>query len=361
MSSAQGQPRKGPPTYGRNKQASHLPSNIKIVLPEKPLIPVSQPFQGDPPSPIPLPKKEESLMARANPILHPNVAPLAPAASASIPAAPSPARPKLKFANPTPDQHARVIPLTAAERQQMEESVSPQLREYAQKQQAIVSKDSYRTDTVRYMPPSRRGFYTFVDQNYTEFRSAFVSRDKIDQNACTKMDIATGKEVEAFLYQQFIREYIRNAAPYRGILVYHGLGSGKTCSSISAAEALYGTSNKQIIVMTPASLKGNFMSEISFCGFRHFNTNNHWVAQSIYPLTPMLKMYAQSVLSLSDEYLLEIISRKDVGRRVIWIINFDEEPNYKSLSAQQQHDIREQITHTIEKRVTFISYNGISA
>lgn len=39
---------------------------------------------------------------------------------------------------------------------------------------------------------------------------------------------------------------MRNAGPYRGMLVYHGLGSGKTCSSIAAAEALYGMSNKRL-------------------------------------------------------------------------------------------------------------------
>jgi DNA polymerase-3 subunit gamma/tau len=63
-------------------------------------------------------------------------------------------------------------------------------------------------------------------------------KGRIDEEACAKLGAAAGEAVEAFMYQKFIREYIRNASPYRGVLVYHGLGSGKTCSAIAAAEAL---------------------------------------------------------------------------------------------------------------------------
>jgi hypothetical protein len=48
---------------------------------------------------------------------------------------------------------------------------------------------------------------------------------------------------------------MRNESPYRGILTYHGLGSGKTCTAIATAEALYSRGRKKIIVMTPFSLR----------------------------------------------------------------------------------------------------------
>jgi hypothetical protein len=54
---------------------------------------------------------------------------------------------------------------------------------------------------------------------------------------------------------------MRKEAPYRGILVYHGLGSGKTCTAIAASEALSTNAKKKIIVMTPFSLKKNFLKE----------------------------------------------------------------------------------------------------
>ena len=58
----------------------------------------------------------------------------------------------------------------------------------------------------------------------------------------------------------------------RGLLFYHNLGSGKTCTSILAADILVRTKGngiKQVHVFTPGSLRSNFISEYcSLCGKR---------------------------------------------------------------------------------------------
>ena len=59
-----------------------------------------------------------------------------------------------------------------------------------------------------------------------------------------------------FKQQKFVRDYLQKDSPYRGLLLYHGLGSGKTCASIAIAENL--KEDKNIIVILPASLKSNF-------------------------------------------------------------------------------------------------------
>jgi hypothetical protein len=155
------------------------------------------------------------------------------------------------------------------------------------------------------VPPTRRGFVKFFDATFAaegETAANFTLPPKLlgekDWDACKKLGAASA--VEAFKYQQFIREYLRSATPYRGLLVYHGLGSGKTCSAIAAAEALFGTSNKKIIVMTPGSLRANFQGQISFCGFRHYRLNNHWVFQ---PLTSSARNFALANLGLSEKYV----------------------------------------------------------
>ena len=106
---------------------------------------------------------------------------------------------------------------------------------------------------------------------------------------------------EKYPYQKFIREYIRQASPYRGILVYHGLGSGKTCSAIAASEALFATAHKKIIVMTPFSLRKNFLKEITFCGFRHFRLQNYWI--SLNKEDPAHQLFATEVLNISPRHL----------------------------------------------------------
>ena len=82
---------------------------------------------------------------------------------------------------------------------------------------------------------------------------------------------ATGKEehkskkFEPYNYQKLLRNFMNNNSPYKGILLYHGLGSGKTCTSLTIAENL--KKEKNIIVMLPASLKNNFIYKgVLFCG-----------------------------------------------------------------------------------------------
>jgi len=271
-----------------------------------------------------------------------------------------PVQPIKKDVLKTADMRERAQPVDAA----AQEFLPNELKAYQVDQHTIESTNPYLTDTTIYTPQTRKSFYKFITDNYSEsFRLAHAEKGKaIDEFACAKLEQAEGKQVESFLYQKFIREYIRNAGPYRGILVYHGLGSGKTCSAIAAAEALYGTSNKKIIVMTPFSLRGNFMSEISFCGFRHFNVFNHWVKIPLTPFGTPVFAYATSVLSMKQEYLSKkVLSRADPERRAIWVPDFTKEQNYNELTPEDRNDVREQLTHMIDSRIKFISYNGITA
>ena len=67
-------------------------------------------------------------------------------------------------------------------------------------------------------------------------------------------------EFNLLTHQNIVRDYINIFSPYRGLLLYHGLGSGKTCSSIAIAEGL--KTDKKIVIMTPASLETNYRGGI---------------------------------------------------------------------------------------------------
>jgi superfamily II DNA or RNA helicase len=62
-------------------------------------------------------------------------------------------------------------------------------------------------------------------------------------------------------HQIYVRDYFLSS-PYKGLLLYHKLGSGKSCTSIMVADALLksGKVNK-IFVLTPGSLRKNWISE----------------------------------------------------------------------------------------------------
>ena len=247
-------------------------------------------------------------------------------------------------------------------------------------QKAITEKIPYALDTAVYMPSTRKAFYTFIQDTYAkEFNLAGDIKEP-DPKACEKLMKGGEGKVEPFRYQRFISEYIRQSSPYRGMLVYHGLGSGKTCSSVAAAEALYGVANKKIIVMTPQSLRDNYIKEITFCGFRHFSIHNHWIKIPLLErelgedgrihnqLYVLHEIYGRSVLSLSKEYMERIQNYAKSQKELVdgaypnawlWIADFDKEPNYKTLNPSEQDQIRNQLKETIMNRIQFIHYNGI--
>jgi len=249
------------------------------------------------------------------------------------------------------------------------------LQAYRTAQDAYETQNHYLLDTAVFMPATRRAFYPFIQTSYASI-FGLPPRDpdaEVDPLACQKLMDAGKQAVETFLYQRFVKEYIRQASPYRGILIYHGLGSGKTCSSIAAAEALYGVANKKIIVMTPFSLRANFIREVTFCGFRHFSLNNHWVQitaeydedRTAWRFHLHHRLYAESVLSLSEKYLNALVAvdapPDNEITPTIWIPNFTKAPNYDTLSPTERDQIRNQINESINNRIQFINYNGVRA
>lgn len=67
--------------------------------------------------------------------------------------------------------------------------------------------------------------------------------------------------------QLFVRNFLSPLTPYNGILLYHGVGVGKTCSAITIAEQF--DFPNQTIVLTPVTLKDNFINQLhATCGRR---------------------------------------------------------------------------------------------
>ena len=72
---------------------------------------------------------------------------------------------------------------------------------------------------------------------------------------------------ELFPHQEFIKRFISNDTPYNGVLLYHGLGSGKTCSAIGITESLrtyskYIQGFKKIMVVASPNVQENFKLQL---------------------------------------------------------------------------------------------------
>ena len=150
-------------------------------------------------------------------------------------------------------------------------------------------------------------------------------------------------------HQKIVKDYLNLYTPYRGLLLYHGLGSGKTCSSIAIAEGM--KTSKKIIVMTPASLRMNYIEELKKCGDSLYKKNQFWQFVSIQGKDPEFISALADVLSLDKSY----ITKKGGA----WMVNMKEEPNYESLDTESQTNIDKQLNEMIFTKYNFINYNGL--
>lgn len=92
-----------------------------------------------------------------------------------------------------------------------------------------------------------------------------------------------------YVHQRFVRDYLQSASPYRGLLLYHGLGVGKTCASIAISDVLRKPgSGGRVFIMLPAFLRGNFIEEVKKCGDPRFRPDQPWTRSVTHARTTFL-------------------------------------------------------------------------
>lgn len=196
--------------------------------------------------------------------------------------------------------------------------------------------------------PNRIKFNTWLESSfkYNTFKTKQKCEKCEGETPCASVKVDS---VNLFPHQSFIKDYMQFNSPYRGILLYHGLGVGKTCASIAAAELLMNHMN--VIVMLPAALRGNYINEVKKCGRRFYNLKQYWT------FVP-LNIFEKDIENISNFNKIDItIITKNKG---IWIPeNSSSQPNYNILPSFARNQIIEQIDNVITNRFNFINYNGL--
>jgi superfamily II DNA or RNA helicase len=234
---------------------------------------------------------------------------------------------------------------------------------------------------------NRAGFYKWI---YTTFHEDMNKSPKESkgkgpsaQNANNRRtssrgscDCSSGSETEdgsctaptdisMLPHQRFVRDYIQYDSPYRGILLYHGLGTGKSFSSIAAAEGFLGRHSK-IVVMIPASLATNYRQEITRFGslgkpetkkwsLVNFKGNEHY-ADEIGLTAKFLKKHNNLLWipnvpgSFPTNIILKGKGKKTTPLGVSW----------NDMTAEDHVTALDLISFIIDERYTFVNYNGLS-
>lgn len=204
---------------------------------------------------------------------------------------------------------------------------------------------------------NREIFVNFINKLFEPYRDDLMDESK--NISCDEIGKDTGN-IGLLTHQKIVRDYINLYTPYRGLLLFHGLGSGKTCSSIAIAEGL--KSYRQIIVMTPASLRRNYMEEIKKCGDLLFRKNQFWEWISVESRQELIEPLAEVLGNIKINYDNETHSNwvNYIKRhRGVWLVNVTKPTNYEELSTPDKKSLNDQLDEMIQLKYRFINYNGL--
>jgi hypothetical protein len=183
-----------------------------------------------------------------------------------------------------------------------------------------------------------RNKFQFLLDIFNDLPINFIIKKQIETPKITKGEILTVFQLTQI--QQLVANLLRKESPYRGILLYHALGSGKTCSAISIANTLL--QEKDIIFISKASIEPNFIDEVKKCGLIYFRTINNWTWIPINKISN-IKQYS---------HIPEETIKKNNG---VFIVNPNNpSSNYDELSSGLQQLLHKQLEDSIRKRITFL-------
>ena len=114
--------------------------------------------------------------------------------------------------------------------------------------------------------------FLYPDINDEEFNVKIARRKEFAENSQniekTEINEICGNDVfELAPHQQFVRNFMSSNTPYNSLLLYHGLGSGKTCSAITIAEEYREHNSKtnrlnKIMIIASPNVQINFRLQL---------------------------------------------------------------------------------------------------
>jgi hypothetical protein len=203
-----------------------------------------------------------------------------------------------------------------------------------------VEKEKVLVKSSTYYMNNREIFVNFINSLFEPYKDEL-------KKAESERDSSSSTERDLFTHQKIVRDYLNLYTPYRGLLLYHGLGSGKTCSSIAIAEGM--KSGKNVLIMTPAALRMNYIEQLKECGDPIFKKNQFWEFVEASDDNTIKQL--SKILSLPYDYV-----QKNSGA---WLVDLKKPSNYDSLTIDDRTSLDNQILKMIRFKYEFINYNGL--
>lgn len=255
----------------------------------------------------------------------------------------------------------------------------------SKKKKSSPSKKSYSQDDKslnKYFPPvntdiihptmwelpNRKHFYNWVMDTFERYELGNPKRNK-------KFQPRLPQHFELSSIQRLMRDYLQDSSPVRGMLLYQGLGSGKTCAGVSITESnnsLFTTAKeanglqvgmsealrtkRKVMIFSKAVLEANWIKEIKQCGSEYYRSHNYWVfkpsAGGNYDTNTELKNLMEEL-----QIPLSVLDKN----RGVFLIDFSKpKSNFNELSEIEREKLDYQISETIDARFQFVHSDNTS-
>jgi len=183
----------------------------------------------------------------------------------------------------------------------------------------------FKKKTEQYLNLKINGrlFPTWLLANFNKYKLPEIFLDGSDP--CNNVKI--GSELRK--YQEFLGKYLDYNSPYRDILIYHGLGSGKTRTAINIYNVLYNYSpDWNVFILLKATLKeGTWVRELE-----------RWLQKDEKEFRNANIEFVSYDAPNADKAFLEKVKNADAAKKSMYII--DEAHNfinnvYTNMSSKQ--------------------------
>ena len=218
----------------------------------------------------------------------------------------------------------------------------------------IYLPDEYPADMVRpksWELQNRKAFYQWLMDNFNKYELADKKkRAKLAEEGRAPFTDRLIPQLQPI--QKLVRDLNSTASPYRGMLLFYGLGIGKTMSAIAVAEAIH--NRRGVVFMSKASLEDNFRKGVKKGGSDYMVERNYWVfAPSIGGSNSGSDEGAAAFQQLRERLGIPAKLAEELGG--IYLIDYTKsKSNYQALSPAHREGLDRQINTLINERFRFI-------
>lgn len=186
--------------------------------------------------------------------------------------------------------------------------------------------------------PNRKGYQDWVHKTF--HRERYPNRKNKDSTS-----------IRLFPHQRLIRDYMQFDSPYRGLVLYHGLGVGKTCASIAAAEGFL-ANHRKVVVMVPASLAMNYRQEIMRCATIGSPSAKMWSLVDVKDNPKGVPLPAAFLTKHDFKVWCSYIpaNTQAIRQNVAW----------SNMSDKERREVMETVATMVDHKYTFINFNGLT-